>query len=142
MLSINSQHLHYRAELEVDTWKLNAYHEPFVHKAPPPIIPFYDIQCQIICGRISTTSPNIWMTTTLDRVCIFLVHFTDQESSLLSSILCLMMKILKIMTTMKTIVLNKQSICSCVQSQTHIVIAVLEYNRTCQNFLCEQMNIT
>jgi hypothetical protein len=61
-------------------WTLNSYHDPFAAEAPPFIIPFYDIQCQIMRGRLSTTTPNIWITTTLDRVCIFSIYFIDQKS--------------------------------------------------------------
>lgn len=55
-------------ELDVMCFKLNEYWKPGEDGAPPTVLPFDQITSQIARGIIKTTNPELWITTTLDRV--------------------------------------------------------------------------
>jgi hypothetical protein len=58
----------YSPELKVETWTLHEFWEPNHPAAPPTVIPFADIRCQLCRGIVNTTNPPMWVTTSLDRV--------------------------------------------------------------------------
>ncbi|KII83669.1 hypothetical protein PLICRDRAFT_180270 [Plicaturopsis crispa FD-325 SS-3] len=54
--------------LEVETWEFQKYWP--VHStgdAPPPVVPFHSIVCQLSRGVVTTTRPHMWITTTMAR---------------------------------------------------------------------------
>jgi hypothetical protein len=55
-------------ELEVEFWTFNHYCDPNAPNSPPRIIPASTIECQLARGHCTLTIPQLWVTTTLDRV--------------------------------------------------------------------------
>ncbi|KAG1797568.1 uncharacterized protein BJ212DRAFT_1289663 [Suillus subaureus] len=56
-------------KLDIMCFKLNEYWSPGKDGAPPTVLPFDQITSQIAHGIIKTSNPELWITTTLDRVC-------------------------------------------------------------------------
>ncbi|KAL4259480.1 hypothetical protein AB1N83_007669 [Pleurotus pulmonarius] len=54
-------------ELEIETWEFQQFYEHGDPAAPPSIVPFKQIHCQLARGTIRTTDPPLWITTSLDR---------------------------------------------------------------------------
>ncbi|KZT18084.1 hypothetical protein NEOLEDRAFT_1081026, partial [Neolentinus lepideus HHB14362 ss-1] len=57
-------------ELEIQFWTYGQYHEANDASAPPPIVPFSSIWCQLSRGEYRTTKQEFWITTTMERVCM------------------------------------------------------------------------
>ena len=57
-------------ELGVEFWEAGVYWEASSPSAPPSIIPFDSVNCQLARGLIDTTDPPMWITTTMGRVSI------------------------------------------------------------------------
>ncbi|KAJ7199345.1 hypothetical protein C8J57DRAFT_1104501 [Mycena rebaudengoi] len=55
-------------ELGIDTWDLDVFLDPQTTN-PPMIMRLADIHCQLARGRLTHTTPHMWITTTMDRVC-------------------------------------------------------------------------
>jgi hypothetical protein len=65
-------------ELEVMFWELDVYWNPQDPDAPPILIPLQAIRCQLARARLEMVEPELWATTTLERVsplCTLLVAF-------------------------------------------------------------------
>jgi hypothetical protein len=61
-------HVDFSPQLGVDTWEYNTYAEPTDEDFPPIVMPLDEIHCQISRGKITQTTPPLWMTVTMDRV--------------------------------------------------------------------------
>jgi hypothetical protein len=55
-------------ELEVEFWTYGFYYNPKLSTSPPRIIPASWIECPLARGHCTLTVPQLWVTTTLDRV--------------------------------------------------------------------------
>ncbi|KIJ06469.1 hypothetical protein PAXINDRAFT_91934 [Paxillus involutus ATCC 200175] len=71
-------------ELDIQCFALNKYWIDGDAEAPPAVLPFDFISCQIARGTIDTTNPPMWIVTSLDRVC--LQHFVHELLILISYI--------------------------------------------------------
>jgi hypothetical protein len=60
-------------ELDVMCFRLNEYWYPNKQPSPPIVLPFDQILCQITRGVVESSIPPLWITTSLDRVCGFLL---------------------------------------------------------------------
>lgn len=55
-------------QLEIRTWHYNEYADPKDATAPPSVMAFSDIHCQVSRGQLKHLDPPVWVTTTMDRV--------------------------------------------------------------------------
>ncbi|KAG1736607.1 hypothetical protein EDD22DRAFT_787473, partial [Suillus occidentalis] len=55
-------------ELDVMCFALNEFWGPQEAGSPPCVLPFDCITCQIARGVVTTTNPQMWITTSLDKV--------------------------------------------------------------------------
>ncbi|KAG2123732.1 hypothetical protein DEU56DRAFT_745134 [Suillus clintonianus] len=55
-------------ELNVTCFALNEFWGPQEAGSPPCVLPFDCITCQIARGVVTTTNPQMWITTSLDKV--------------------------------------------------------------------------
>ncbi|KAJ6534262.1 hypothetical protein B0H19DRAFT_1080746 [Mycena capillaripes] len=53
-------------QLGVETWDYDAYTDPKDESFPPIVMPLDTIHCQISRGKISYTTPPLWITVTMD----------------------------------------------------------------------------
>lgn len=65
---IDSHFFLHSPELEIEFWIFGEYHEPRSGEAPPSVLPFGSIRCQLSRGVIETTDPSLWATTTMEHV--------------------------------------------------------------------------
>jgi hypothetical protein len=55
-------------QLGAETWEYDTYADPKDEDFPPIVLLLDEIHCQISRGKISHTTPPLWITTTMDRV--------------------------------------------------------------------------